>query len=292
MLSEQEMLTRLVQWAENQPSVRVLILTSTRAVPNATVDLLSDYDIILVATDILPFFEQRAWLEDFGSVLALYRDPLLTDGTFSKSGNIVQYEGGLKIDFTLWPVGLLQHIVSESQLPDELDAGYRVLIDKDHLTDRLKPPTYKAYIPTPPTETRYREVIEVFFVDTAYMAKCLWRDDIVAAKFILESMLRHEHLLPMLEWHMEIAHDWSLKPGPHGRRLKQWLRPDLWKRLKATYTGASPEANWEALFDMIALFRQAAVEVAAHLGFTYPHDLEQRAVAYLHWIKNLEKQTL
>ena len=65
----EEIINKLMRWAEQRDSIRAILLTSTRAVPNAQVDDLSDYDVILVVEDIHPFFEDRKWLEDFGEVL-------------------------------------------------------------------------------------------------------------------------------------------------------------------------------------------------------------------------------
>ena len=285
--SQEETIKHFVEWATQQDSVRAMLMTSTRAIPNGVIDILSDYDLILVATDIYTFFNSRDWLAAFGRVLALYRDPIVRDGDFEKVGYVVQFEDGLKIDFLIWPIGLLHRIADEPQLPQELDAGYRVLLDKDTLTGDLKSPSHRGYIPAPPTETRYHEVIEVFFLDTFYVAKYLWRGDIIAAKHILDAMLKQEELLPMLEWHAEIDHHWSVSPGPYGRRLQQWLRPDLYAELESTYTGASVEANWDALFRTISLMHRTAIEVGEHLGYSYPYDLDQRAMAYVHKIKNL-----
>jgi aminoglycoside 6-adenylyltransferase len=280
---------RLIRWGSSQHLVRAVILTSSRAIPHAPVDLLSDYDVILVTRSIQPFYEDRTWLETFGPVLAVYRDPLIPVDGLERSAYVVQYENGLKIDFSLWPVELLRRVVSNPQLPDEFDAGYEILLDKDGLTTQLKPPTYAGYIPTPPTETRYLELLEGFFLDTTYVAKFLWRDDVMAAKHILDHSLKQEHLRPMLEWHAEIDHQWSLKPAPYGRRLKQHVRPDLWGELERTYTGAELEANWEALFQTIELMRRVATEVGKHLGFTYPQELEQRVVNYLWKVRRLDR---
>jgi aminoglycoside 6-adenylyltransferase len=287
---EDQMIQRLIQWAERQPLVRAMLLTSSRAVPNAPCDVLSDYDVILALLDVEPFHADRTWLEDFGPVLALYRDPLEPYLGFTASGNVTQYENGLKIDFTLWPVEVLQRLASDPHLPEEFDAGYRVLLDKDHLTDGLQPPTYAAYIPKPPTEKEYQSAVEVFFLDATYVAKFLWRDDIMAAKHILDHCIKQEHLLPMLEWCVEIDHGWSVKPGLYGQRLKRWLNPELWRELESTYTGAELEANWDAMFRSVALFRAAAIKVGDHLGYSYPHDLERRALAYLHKAKNLDPE--
>lgn len=62
----------LIRWAEEEPAVRVMLLTSTRAVPHAVVDQYSDYDVILVVTDIHHFHQDRAWLKVFGEVLVGY----------------------------------------------------------------------------------------------------------------------------------------------------------------------------------------------------------------------------
>lgn len=286
---EKEIIERLTQWAERQRLVRAMLLTSSRAIPNVPGDVFSDYDVILAVLDVHPFYEDRTWLEDFGSVLALYRDPLEPYYGCLKSGYVTQYENGLKIDFTLWPVEILRRVAADPHLPPEFDAGYLVLLDKDHLTNRLKPPTYTAYIPTPPTETEYQTAVEVFFLEATYVAKFLWRDDLMAAKHVLDHFMKQEHLRPMLEWRLEIDHQWSVKPGLYGQRLKKWLRPDLWTELESTYTGAGLEANWEAMFRTIALFRKVATQVGDRLGYSYPHDLDRRTVAYLQKVKNLDR---
>jgi aminoglycoside 6-adenylyltransferase len=288
---DEQMLERFRQWGENQPLVRVMILTSTKAVPNSTGDLFSDYDVILALREVQPFYEDRDWLEAFGRVLVLYRDPLEAEYGCPKSGYVIQFEDGLKIDFTLWSTEILQQVVAEPELEPELDAGYRVLLDKDGLTEGLKPPTYKAYIPAPPTETQYQAEVETFFLETTYVAKLLWRDDLMAVKYLLDYCMKQEHLRPMLEWRVEIDHDWSVKPGPYGRGLKKWVRPELWAELESTYTGPGLEDNWEAMFRTIALFRKVALEVGELLGYTYPHDLDRRTMDYLQKVKRMNDES-
>lgn len=282
-------LDQLVRWADEQQLIRAVILTSSRAIPHAALDLFSDYDVILILRSIQPFYEDRKWLEVFGPVLAVYRDPLIDVNDQKRSAYVVQYETGLKMDFNLWPVELLQQVTASGRLPVEFDAGYKILVDKDHLTPALSAPTYTGYIPTPPTETRYLELLEGFFLDTTYVAKFLWRDDMIAAKHILDHSLKQGHLRPMLEWHSEIEHQWSLKPGPYGRRLKQHVRSDLWAELESTYCGIAIEENWEALFRAIALMRRVATEVGNHLGYAYPQRLDERVMDYLSRVRHLDR---
>ena len=122
----------LSQWATGRDPIRAVLLTSTRAIPDAPIDALSDYDVILIVHDIQPFVAERAWLNAFGELLVVYWEPVHPDPIFGieHCSNVTQYADGLKIDFTLWPVTLLQKIVAAPELPAELDAGYRVLLDK------------------------------------------------------------------------------------------------------------------------------------------------------------------
>jgi aminoglycoside 6-adenylyltransferase len=278
---EDKVIQQLVDWGEQQALVCAVILTSSRAIPHAHTDAFSDYDVILVLREIKSFYEDRSWLETFGSVLAVYRDPLSLDRGFERAAYVTQYESGLKIDFSLWPVELLKQIASQPALPPEFDAGYQILLDKDNLTDGLQQPTYSSYIPKPPTDNQYRTTMEEFFLDTTYVAKFLWRDDLMAAKHILDHSLKQEYLLRMLEWRIEIDHAWSIKTGSYGRGLKRWLPPDAWADLEATYTGADLDSNWTALFRTIDLMRRVAIEVGQHLGYSYPDNLERRVRSYL-----------
>ena len=279
----------LNQWAMMRSPIRAMLLTSTRAIPDASVDALSDYDVILIVQDIHPFVTDRTWLNDFGEVLVVYWDPIHPDPVFGmdKCANVTQYADGLKIDFTLWSVALFQQIVAAPVLPAELDAGYRVLLDKDHLTATLRSPTFTAYVPKPPSLATYQTLINDFLSDAPYVAKCLWRDELLPAKWCLDYDMKHIYLRQLLEWRMEIDHDWSVTAGFLGKGLKSRLPPDIWAQVEQTFAGALVADNWDALAHTMALFRQVAVEVGAHLGYAYPHDLHQRVTAYVNHIKQL-----
>ena len=260
-----------------------MLLTSTRAVPNAPVDEFSDYDVVLFVEDIHPFQEERSWLADFGEVLVAYWDPIYLDPDFGlvKFGNVTQYADGLKIDFTLCPVEMLRRIVRAPTLPAEFDAGYRVLLDKDHLADDMKSPTYRAYIPVRPTNEAYQTMINDFFSDAPYVAKCLLREELLPVKWCLDYDMKYVYLRPMLEWLMGLHYNWSLPTGWLGKGLKKKLPPGLWSQLEATYAGANPAENSEALFRTMALFRHVAMEVGNELGYEYPLDLDERVTAFV-----------
>jgi len=280
---EDEVIRKLKPWAMQRESVRAMLLTSTRANPNATLDAFSDYDIILIVDDIHPYYQDRSWLGDFGDVLVAYWDPIYLAPEYALEvfGNVTQYVDGLKVDFTLWPIKLVRRIAEEDRLPADLDVGYTVLLDKDQLTAGLKAPTYTAYIPKRPTGEAFYKVVEDFYSDAPYVAKCLLRDELLPAKWCLDYDMKHVYLRQMLEWRMELDCEWSIPTGALGKGLKKRLPAAIWSALEETFAGAEIDENWEALFKTLALFRDLGKQVADGLGYLFPDELDRRVTAFL-----------
>lgn len=281
-------INRLIHWANNQTSVRAMLLTSSRANDRSPTDILSDYDVILAVSKTRPFSQNEHWLQDFGKVLVRFRDTGQLYGLRTHH-RLVLYEDGTKIDYTIWPIALLRRILNEPHLPHVLDHGYQVLVDKDSLAYGLNPPTYTAYIPAKPTAKEFYALVEEFWWETIYVAKNLWRDELIQAKYNLDFVMKYQLLRRLLEWRIEIDHNWSWKPGATGRGLKKLLPSETWSAFASTYVGADLDENWEALFKTTSLFRSIAIEVANALGYDYPYDLDDRVTSYLQSIRNLQR---
>src|SRR5438876_10687623 len=115
---EADVLEKLVAWGNAQPSIRAMILTSSRARLGGPVDLLSDYDVILAVTDADRFGREDAWVSDYGTPMVRYYDQSELYGLTTYS-RCVLYEDYVKIDYSVWPVALLKEITIRIALPDE-----------------------------------------------------------------------------------------------------------------------------------------------------------------------------
>ena len=290
LLQQSDVLEKLVAWGNAQPAIRAMILTSSRARPDGPVDLLSDYDVILAVTDAERFGREEAWLSDYGRPMVRWGDQSELYGLTTYFRGVL-YEDYIKIDYTVWPDALLERVAAQAALPDGLDVGYRVLLDKDGWTVRWKPPSYRAHIPARPTEAEFQALIEEFWWTSTYVAKSLWRDELVFARFCLDQDIKLGVMRRLLEWRLEIDHDWSVKPGVLGRGLKQLLPAGIWPELAATYVGPEIEDNWAALFRSTVLFRRVAMEVGRVLGYAYPQQLDDAVVAYLNAVRKLPRST-
>jgi aminoglycoside 6-adenylyltransferase len=283
----------LIAWGEKREDIRAMVLSSSRTNPTVPelVDRLSDYDLdIIINAGARSWYEDRSWLEDMGKVMVGWVEPPEKEYGIEIFGCVILYEDGTKIDYTIMPVDIFRQVAAEPNLRGGWDDGHLVLLDKDGMAAGMKAPTHREYIPKPPTEQEYQDVIERFFTECTYVAKFLWRDELIFMKHSFDQDMKAAYLCRMLEWRMELDYNWSIRLGLLGRGLKRRLPPDLWAELEDTYVGAGTEENWAAFYRTIALFRKVANEVGNRLGYAYPSDLDQRVSTYLAWIRDLKQE--
>ncbi|MEJ7678971.1 MAG: aminoglycoside 6-adenylyltransferase [Segetibacter sp.] len=66
MRKPDEVLKEIINWAIKNQDVRAVILTGSRADPNAIADLFSDYDIEIVVIIQVNFLDNVQWLSFLG----------------------------------------------------------------------------------------------------------------------------------------------------------------------------------------------------------------------------------
>lgn len=272
----------LVAWGAAQADIRAMLLTSTRA-SCAAIDRFSDYDVVLFCNDVLARRHDELWLTDFGEVVIAYWDDLYPDedAGLQVSGNVVYYLGTKKIDFTLWPLEMATWLREQQSLPAELDADYRVLLDKDGLTAGWPVPMGNGYRRSLPSHDDYLKLINDFFIGVPYVVTALIRGELLPAKWVLDYDMRYVYLLPMLEWYAVAQNGDRITIGNLGKKLRPYLPDDLWLRLERTYTGLNPVANRIALEEMIEIFHDIADIVGEAIGCPYPDDLQERVLAHV-----------
>jgi aminoglycoside 6-adenylyltransferase len=105
---------------------------------------------------------------------------------------------------------------------------------------------------------------------------------------MFEHEIRLEVMSRFLGRRVEIDHDWSLPLPPFGRWVENLIAAETWSKIAATYVGADREDSWDALFGVIEVFRDVAIDIAEALGFGYPQALEDQMIRYLVEVRTLE----
>lgn len=280
-----EKLEQIIHWAEENPDVRAVLLTSSLVNPYAPVDDLSDLDIELVFNDMKVYKSDKTWINTFGKPISMIEeDETFFDGKHAMK--MVLYEDHVKVDFKLYQKSEFLKETQAETLPEDWDVGYKVLVDKDHLTQDMKPATYQSVMIQKPSEQRFQQLINDFWWDTTYVAKCLKRDEIFYAKFMSENVIRTDYLVPLLEWYIASESGWNITTNKHGRLFKQYLSPELWQKVEATFSGSNIEQNWIALFAYADLVHELGIDLAAKINSTYPIEVENNIRKYLDEVRS------
>jgi aminoglycoside 6-adenylyltransferase len=283
MRSEREMLELIVSTARDDDRIRAVILNGSRANPNAPRDMFQDFDVVYIVTDVASFKHDRDWIERFGELMILQMPdemqypPPDDDRGFAY---LMQFTDGNRIDLGIDPVEMLDELKEDSLSI--------LLLDKDGIVGTLEPSSEKGYLPKPPTAKQYADCCNEFWWVCPYVAKGLWREEILYARYMLDQVVRDE-LLKMMTWHIGAKTDFRVNPGKNGKYYDQYLDPVLWAMLLKTYSDASYDGTWEALEMMCNLFRITAIRVAKHFSFDYPHRDDDRVSAHLKHVRSLPR---
>lgn len=280
MRSEAEMLDLILSVAREDERIRAVIMNGSRTNPHAPRDPFQDYDIIYLVADVTPFRHNLAWIARFGERMILQMPDDMGDAPPDVDSfcYLMQFMDGNRIDLTVYPVAQLTELARDSLS--------LLLLDKDGLVTPFPPPDDSDYLPKPPTAKQFADCCNEFWWVSTYVAKGLWRQEITYAKSMHDQIVRVQ-LMKMLAWYVGVNTHFAHSAGKEGKYLQQWLAPELWRLLLATYADADIAHTWDALFATCQLFRHVALPVAAHFAYAYPHEDDARVSAHLAHVRTL-----
>lgn len=282
MRTSDEIFELVLGYAANDERIRAVGLNGSRTNPNAPKDLFQDFDIVYVVTDVNSFIEDPHWIEVFGERIIMQTPEnmsMFPPGLGGRFSYLMLFTDGNRIDLTL---------VSN----DEKDTYYKedkltvILMDKDNDLAELLPPTDKDYWVKRPSAEFFSDCCNEFWWVSTYVAKGLWRSEILYAAEHLNNIMR-PMLLKMLEWKVGIEHSYSVSIGKFGKYLEKYLSEENWQELLSTYADGSYKDMWRALFAMLVQFRTTAIFVAEGLGYEYSREEDAKVTAYLEHISHL-----
>ncbi|RJE85172.1 aminoglycoside 6-adenylyltransferase [Paenibacillus sp. 1011MAR3C5] len=283
MRSEQEMIGMVLGMAEKDERVRAVTLEGSRTNPNVPKDLFRDYDISFHVTDMQSYIDQPDWVDAFGERILMQIPEAMAmfpPDLGNRFSYLMLFKDGNRIDMTLIPIEEKDDYVKEDKL-------MQVLLDKDGLFPDVLPSTDVDYWVKKPSAEFYADCCNEFWWVATYVAKGLWRKEMLYAQDHLNNLMR-PMLVKMLEWQAGIRTDFSLSVGKNGKFLDRYIPEDSWQKLMATYPAGSYESVWQALFLMGELFRETGQYVASELGFLYPLEEDCAVTAYLDRVRRLD----
>jgi len=159
------------------------------------------------------------------------------------------------------------------------DKLLKILLDKDDLVKTPPIPTDEDYWIYKPSPAFYDDCCNEFWFVSTYIAKGLFRDEILFASFYMERIARVQ-LFNMLSWKIGIDYGYGFSIGKHNKYIRKYLSEDEWNLLMKTYCMDNIENCWNALDAAHSLFRQASHYVSEKLSYVYP-DYDEKVTNYI-----------
>lgn len=258
--SERDVFRQILDFAQGDDRIHVVLLNGSRANRNAPRDMLQDYDVVCFVQDLpsAGYKRDRSWIGRFGELVIVQQN----DGEAGSYIFLMQFADGVRIDLTFEDLGRVRAAASEDTLTE-------VLLDKGGILGALPEPSDAMYWVPKPSQAEWSETLNELWWIQPYVAKGLWRDELPYAKHMYDCILM-ECVRRLLSWQIGLEHGWRINVGKHGKWFKRLLRRDLYDEFSALYPGADYGDIWDKLFAAGALIRQVGVPLAESLGCAYP----------------------
>jgi aminoglycoside 6-adenylyltransferase len=266
-----------VAWAQTSDDIRAAFIVGSRARTDHPADEWADLDIIMFAQNIERYQNSTDWIEALAPVW-------LTIAGRTVAGDperLVLFAAGLQVDFVFHSSAILLQVpqmLASDHIPDTIQRGTRVLIDKENVLTHLPAPS-RLPAQQPPNEKSYREALENFWFCAVYCAKQLRRGELWMFQNGSGGMLRR--LLQMVEWHARAVHGWDYDTWHGGKFIAEWAGANAYADLRRVFAHLDQDDGWQALQARLALFERLAQEVAARTGLDYPAALAAEIGAYV-----------
>lgn len=283
MRTEQEMMELILSVAEKDERIRAVGMEGSRTNPNVPKDIFQDYDISYLVTNMDPFLADPHWIDVFGERIimqlpeAMSLFPPTLGNWFSY---LMLFEDGNRIDLKIIPV-------EEKNKYLESDKLLKILLDKDNMFPERPAPTDEDFHIKRPGAQHFADCCNEFWWVSTYVAKGLWRNELIYAIDHLNNYIRPSLLL-MIDWKVGIETNFSLSVGKHHKYLSKYVSNELWEKLLSTYVTGNREECWNSLFTQITLFRDTALEVASKFNYSYPYEDDKKVTAYLEKVRNMQ----
>jgi len=276
MRTEQDIMDLILNVANSDERIRGVVLAGSRADASVPKDQYQDYDIAFAVTDMMPFYNNLAWVEEkFGKPLIMQMPETLrgaeNDGNFFY---LMIFSDGVRIDLSF----IFDKVIDDGE-------PSIVFLDKDNGNGFFPPITIDEnyWSIKPPTALDYRSCCSNFWWCLNNVAKGIMRDELPYVMPMLNGV--RSNLSEMINWYIGIQYDFKVSTGKDGKYFKKLLSPELYAQYVVSYADSDYENIWRSVDTMCEMFSPLALSVAEHFGFPYHQDEEDGMREYLRLVR-------
>jgi len=257
----------VADWAASRDDVQAAVVVGSHARSDAPADRWSDLDVILIVDDPGPYATDARWVAEFGAPALTFLEPTAMGEQRERR---VLYETGEDVDLPLIPLSALDRLESSDSAAELLRRGYRILVDKIDLEERLRRISHADSIVVPPGQRELTELASDFWYHALWTAKKLRRGEVFTAIECLDAYMK-ARLVTLFGWHAQ-ALDPLVDTWHGGRFLERWADPGALAALGRAYAHYDLRDVARALWETIDLFQGLEEETARRVGLAVELD--------------------
>lgn len=281
MRSEKDMMDLILRVAKEDERIRAVLLTGSRANPQAQRDGYQDYDIVYYVEDVAPFFKNVGWVEaHFGRPAVMQMPESMTHPLLPPDGDghftyLMLFDDGNRIDLSFYDTPF-----------ENTGEPAVVLLDKDGRLSHVHPQPGFWNIRPPAEEAIFRDCCNEFWWCLNNVAKGIARRELPYAMDMFNRYVR-DMLNQMVEWAIGIDTGFTVSAGKNGKYFQRFLPEAVYARYRQTYSDGNYTHLWGAVETACSLFRDLAQKVAKHFGYTYFQREDDNMTAYLKRVRTM-----
>ncbi|QTN01353.1 aminoglycoside adenylyltransferase [Sediminibacillus dalangtanensis] len=270
-----DLIKRFVLYAEESENIRAAFIVGSRARTEMPADEWADLDLVIFSKDTAPFLKDTEWLSHMGRpVITFLERTAVGDSTERR----VLFEGGLDVDFALFPVASLSGMEKNTEVLHVLAKGVKVVIDKDDITRSI---IQKAKAPLSNNQGMATMDIENLIHDFWYhaylAAKKFRRGELLDGKSICDGYMK-DCLILMLKKQVKARKGADIQIWHGYRFFEKWTEPAVSEEFKKLYAHYEQEEMWEALKNTMDFFRTISTDVCRQFDIAYPEEAADYAM--------------
>ena len=272
-----EIIERFVRWAAADGEVLAALMIGSQARADHPADECSDLDLMLFVKESERFLRKDEWLQAIGP----YHISFIERALGGYSERRVLFEGALDVDFVICPQAAVQSLPWR-EMSGILARGYRVLVDKAGLEEKLKRAPEEEPVALMGAE-EFQNLVGDFWYHAVWIAKKLVRGELFTAVACLNGYMQWR-LLAMIEGLARAIHGTDYDTWHSGRFMEEWAELWIVERMAGCWSGYGEKDAKRALMNIMGLFREVSSDLANRRHFVFRFEAECYATE---WVKRL-----
>lgn len=257
---------KFLEYCNNNEKILAVYLEGSRVYAEKYIDDFSDYDFLVIVSDIESFVADDDFLSNFGEILIMQKPSDSFDSHYNYGSKepftyLVQYASLERIDLNFVDVSnCLEYIENSEPMIEILNKGQTPFIEVSN--------DIKVFNLRKPSEKEYFDCVNEFYWISLYVKKALNRKEYINAIKIYNHYYI-KMLMRMIGFRIGFEKDYSVSLGKNYRFIKNYLKLEEYDFIKNLFYISSVKDLEEKLIKAIEWFEINSKTVSSLLDFDY-----------------------